>query len=182
MENTNNITDIKQVPLINGNRGLNPCGLANLILAICNGNDIDDVTNMHLQKLIYYVNGYHFIKNKQFLIKPDLISFWKHGPVNQAVYHAFKDYGSDAIEEFIQEEGQNVTIATELKDGVKESIVAVLDALGDKSAIKLRNLSHMKDGAWYTVTDNGNDVKDKALSDLKDLSIFEAEMEEVFCV
>jgi uncharacterized phage-associated protein len=51
---------------------------------------------LKLQKLIYYVHGWHLaIKNGPLI--DDFVQAWKYGSVIPAVYHEFKGYGNDAI-------------------------------------------------------------------------------------
>lgn len=53
-----------------------------------------DLTNLKLQKLLYYAQGHYLAEfNKQLFID-DLIS-WKHGPVVPTIYYYFKNYLKD---------------------------------------------------------------------------------------
>src|SRR5271165_1232342 len=52
----------------------------------------DTISNLKLQKLLYYVQGYHlaFYGSELF---PDPIVAWQYGPVVEGVYHNFKRFG-----------------------------------------------------------------------------------------
>ena len=51
----------------------------------------DLISNLKLQKLLYYAQGIHLALNGQPLY-PERIEAWQHGPVVPEIYHAFKEY------------------------------------------------------------------------------------------
>jgi uncharacterized phage-associated protein len=57
----------------------------------------DELSNMKLQKLLYYAQGHYLARHHAPLFE-DPIQAWSHGPVVPKVYRAFKDFGSAAIE------------------------------------------------------------------------------------
>lgn len=54
------------------------------------------ITNLKLQKLLYYAQGFHLALHKKPLFS-DKIEAWAHGPVVPTIYRKFKAYGSQAI-------------------------------------------------------------------------------------
>ncbi|WP_033290316.1 Panacea domain-containing protein [Amycolatopsis jejuensis] len=52
-----------------------------------------DLSNLKLQKLLYYAQGHYVALHRKPLFKED-IQAWSHGPVVPAVYHEWKGYGS----------------------------------------------------------------------------------------
>ena len=50
------------------------------------------ITNLKLQKLIYFTYAQHLVATKR-KIFDEPIEKWQYGPVVPSVYHAFKDYG-----------------------------------------------------------------------------------------
>lgn len=54
------------------------------------------VTQMKLQKMVYFAHGYHLAKYGDPLIKEDFEA-WKFGPVVPNIYQSYKLYGSDLI-------------------------------------------------------------------------------------
>lgn len=56
----------------------------------------DLLTPMRLQKLLYYVQGWH-VGAFDRLLFDEPMEAWKHGPVVKSVYHAFKDRGDEGI-------------------------------------------------------------------------------------
>lgn len=73
-----------------------PISVANFIIEIANKNDLP-VTNLQLQKILFFVQGFTLAKYKSDLIDGKF-SKWQYGPVQQDVYHAFRDNGSSFIE------------------------------------------------------------------------------------
>ncbi len=57
----------------------------------------DSITNLKLQKLVYYAQAWHLaIFGKMFF--SDRIEAWAHGPVIPVLYRRFRDYKWNAIE------------------------------------------------------------------------------------
>ena len=54
------------------------------------------VTNMKLQKLLYYAQGFHLAVHGEPLFHDPIVA-WSHGPVVPEVYHRFKHNGSSGI-------------------------------------------------------------------------------------
>lgn len=56
----------------------------------------DSISNLKLQKLLYYAQGFHLAVYGRPLF-PEAIKAWMHGPVVPQVYHEYKDYGYGPI-------------------------------------------------------------------------------------
>ncbi|MDO3348699.1 Panacea domain-containing protein [Mycobacteroides abscessus] len=56
-----------------------------------------EVSNLKLQKLLYYAQGHHMAVNGTPLFSDDLQA-WAHGPVVPSVYHAYKKYNRGPID------------------------------------------------------------------------------------
>ncbi|MDQ2798684.1 MAG: DUF4065 domain-containing protein, partial [Armatimonadota bacterium] len=56
----------------------------------------DLISNLKLQKLVYYAQGCHLGLYDAPLF-PETIKAWVHGPVVPDLYHAYKQYGSGPI-------------------------------------------------------------------------------------
>lgn len=54
------------------------------------------VTQMKLQKLVYFAHGLHLAVMEKPIIK-EMFQAWKFGPVVPEIYHDFKVYGSSPI-------------------------------------------------------------------------------------
>lgn len=56
----------------------------------------DQISNLKLQKLLYYAQGYSLaILNRPLFDEP--IECWRHGPVVESVYHCYKHYRDQCI-------------------------------------------------------------------------------------
>lgn len=58
--------------------------------------DAEPITNLKLQKLLYYAQGVFSALTGEFLFEEDFVA-WEHGPVIESIYHEFKGYGRDPI-------------------------------------------------------------------------------------
>lgn len=105
----------------------------NLSLRDIENEDTDDISNLKLQKLLYYAQGsYLGLYDKPLF--DDAIFAWKHGPVVEGVYHEFKQNGSRGIVEF-----DNAPI---LDDETENVLKQVYDVFGKYSAWGLREMTH----------------------------------------
>ena len=56
----------------------------------------DQITNLKLQKLVYYAQAWHLANFNEPLFDEDFEA-WVHGPVLPTLYHAYKERGSAPI-------------------------------------------------------------------------------------
>ena len=70
--------------------------VAQYLLAQVNEEEGDLMSNLKLQKLLYYVQGYHLAIYGEPLFYEE-IRAWTYGPVVPEVYHAYKHHGRSAI-------------------------------------------------------------------------------------
>ncbi|RMD63362.1 MAG: DUF4065 domain-containing protein, partial [Planctomycetota bacterium] len=54
------------------------------------------ITNLRLQKLLYYAQGWSLALRGEPLFD-ETLEAWKHGPVAPSVYHIFKTHGKQSI-------------------------------------------------------------------------------------
>lgn len=99
----------------------------------------DPVTNLKLQKLLYYVQGWHLGLNEGQPAFSGEFQAWVHGPVCPDIYHAFKQYRWNPIVEDVPE----VPISTELKAHVDE----VLEVYGAETGWALEQRTH-REAPW----------------------------------
>lgn len=111
------------------------------------------VTQMKLQKLVYFAQGYHLAKYNEPLIK-ESFQAWMFGPVVPEIYQDFKLYGSKLITDtasFIPSEpGKNKYL---LNNEAVDSITYTWDVLKDFSAMALSNWTHQPNTPWSNVYD-----------------------------
>lgn len=96
------------------------------------------LSNMKLQKLLYYCQGFYYAKFKEKLFE-DKIFAWQYGPVVKDVYHNFKQFGSNGIPLDVADE-----IIT-LSDDELKMIDEVFTYFNQFSAIKLMNMTHSEE-------------------------------------
>ena len=91
------------------------------------------LTNLKLQKLLYYQQGYHLAAFGTPLFAED-VEAWMYGPVVPAVYDVFSAYGSSALP----------VVDTEVSLSEEEEVLfcQVYDAYREFSAIGLMNRTH----------------------------------------
>lgn len=65
--------------------------VANIVIDYCDKNNIKDLTNLKLLKLLYFINAKHLVEtNGTSLFPEELFEAWRHGPVLRSVYDRFK--------------------------------------------------------------------------------------------
>jgi uncharacterized phage-associated protein len=115
---------------------LSAVAVAEYFLALAASDDEGEfVSNMKLQKLVYYAQGFSLALHNEPLFD-DAIEAWTHGPVVPAVYHAYKGQGNGAIEppdEF------DFGAYSEDEQALLDNVYAVY---GQYSAAGLRALTH----------------------------------------
>lgn len=91
------------------------------------------LTNLKLQKLLYYQQGFHlaFFGTPLFA---ENVEAWMYGPVVPAVYDEYSAYGSSALPE--------VKVPVSLSEDEEELFNEVYDAYREFSAIGLMNRTH----------------------------------------
>ena len=121
--------------------------VANLFLSLAEdqaNNDLGDLmTDMKLQKMLYFAQCWHLVRHGRPLFQ-NKIEAWQHGPVIPDAYAFYRNYGRNQIhskpvqyEAFTEEE--------------LETILDVFQYYGRYSASWLRELSHKKGTPWDQV-------------------------------
>jgi len=113
------------------------------------------VTQMKLQKLVYFAQGYHLAKYNEALIKENFQA-WKFGPVAPEIYQTFKLYGS----KFITNTNSLLPAETDqsgyrLNSEALDTINYTWEVLKDFSAMALSNWTHQSDTPWSKVYEPG---------------------------
>lgn len=109
--------------------------VANYFLAQQSEEAGDLISNLKLQKLVYYAQGCHLALFDTPLFQEPLKA-WVHGPVVPELYHAYKQYGSGPIP---VPEGMDFAVFG--KD-TRELLDEVYSVYGQFSAWKLREMTH----------------------------------------
>lgn len=135
-----------------------PRAVANLLLDLADSWEDGPllVSNLALQKLLYFAHGHFLIRTGQPLVK-GAFEAWTYGPVHPAVYQAFKNeldrpikmraVARDAMTGALRylPVPQDNRVCRHLKD--------VLRAYGSLSPGRLIEISHAPRGPWATVVE-----------------------------
>ena len=117
--------------------------------------DGDGVSNLKLQKLLYYAKGFYLAINDELLFS-DEFEAWNHGPVISRVYHRFKDNGSAIITPDSE--------TPDFGDQINAFLEEVWSAFGGYSAWKLREMTH-EESPWINHEKMADRIPDCELKD-----------------
>ena len=56
-----------------------------------------DITNLDLQKIIYFLHGHHLVRYQEPLVEGEFEA-WTYGPVHRVIYDAFRVYNDTPID------------------------------------------------------------------------------------
>jgi len=119
--------------------------IAHYFITLAQKEDENDLTNLKLQKILYFAQGDYLIKTGNCLFS-DNIEAWKYGPVIREVYEEFNHCGSFPITVF--------DIPSKVKLKKVEAITDFLDDAWNKygkfSASHLVSQTHTNGSSWYT--------------------------------
>ena len=122
--------------------------------------DTDDITNMKLQKLLFYAQS-AFLAIKGVPLFNNNILAWEHGPVIPEIYDKFKINGNKGITEYNE---------NDLKENSKDDVNLLIDVynlFGEYSAWCLRILTH-SENPWKTTKRNDVIAIDKMANTFKE--------------
>jgi len=130
--------------------------VARYFLAQQNEDDGSDVTNLKLQKLCYYAQGFHLALYEQPLFG-DRVKAWIHGPVIPDVWHRYREHGSAPIPP-----------PSDFDPGVfdqptRELLDEVQSVYGQFSPWRLRDMTH-REPPWAN-TPQGEAIPEDAMRD-----------------
>lgn len=128
--------------------------IANAFIKLHDSDSGDVLTNLKLQKLVYYTQGFHLALFDAPLFNEDLVA-WEHGPVVADLYHELKGFGSSEV---IIEDAINTEIDTDKMDLINE----INKVYGQFSAWKLRDMTH-NESPWQS-TESGKVITHDKLS------------------
>lgn len=118
----------------------------------------DTISNLKLQKLLYYAQGFHLAAFGEPLF-PEKIYAWQYGPVVREVYREFKGNGSGSIESRF-----DVDLAEIIPDEEqRELFLEVNKIYGQYSALRLMDMTH-NEPPWAS-TNIDNEITHDKLKD-----------------
>lgn len=113
--------------------------VSNYVVSLIQDNPEEGLTNLKLQKILYYMQGHHLAIFGEPLFANE-IEPWQYGPVVSEVYHAYKTYGNSPI--VIPTVETSFDFLTEVQ---KKFVNKVFSYYNQFSAIKLMELAHSED-------------------------------------
>ncbi|MCR5425855.1 MAG: DUF4065 domain-containing protein [Lachnospiraceae bacterium] len=120
---------------------------ANYLVYLMSGT-VEDLTNMKLNKILYYAQGQCLLQTGEPLFD-DAIEAWGHGPVIDAVYHRYKKYNDGTITDYDQE------LAQRMPEEDAELLLHVAREYGRYTASALRSKTHLPNSPWSKVYVDG---------------------------
>lgn len=95
-----------------------------------------DLSNLKLQKLLYYAQG-NYLGLHGAALFDDAIEAWAHGPVVPGVYRRFKTFGSSDVKIDDDEFGWD-----EVDEETTQFLIEVWETYGGFGAWRLRTMTH----------------------------------------
>lgn len=134
-----------------------PRSIANLLLDQADEIGVA-ITNLALQKLLYFAHGIFLVERKTPLVS-GYFEAWQYGPVHPALYQAFKAAGDSPItfratrQDLIS--GVERRIEPPSSPAVIHHIARILAAYGHLTPGRLIEISHAKGAPWDFVVCKG---------------------------
>ena len=105
---------------------------------------------MKLQKLVYCLHGWHLAIFDEPAINEEF-SAWQYGPVNEELYHIFKEFGNRPITEYAEswKDDEWVAYVVGKKNTKFHSLFnAIIEKYMPLTAVQLSSLTHMEGTPW----------------------------------
>jgi uncharacterized phage-associated protein len=134
-----------------------PRAIGNLLLEEAEGAGCA-MTNLALQKLLYFTHAICLIDRKRPLVS-GYFEAWKYGPVHPTVYRAFKSAGAKPISFRATRQnlitGEQFAIDPPSDQYVRHLTNRVINSYGKLTPGQLVNISHAKRAPWEFIVDKG---------------------------
>ncbi|MDR0864778.1 MAG: DUF4065 domain-containing protein [Candidatus Symbiothrix sp.] len=117
------------------------------IINSCTDKELGDmISNLKLQKMLYYVQGFHLAFFDKPLFEDEIVA-WQYGPVVPDMYRKFAQFGSSPL--FVPENTKIVYFDDDSEDIFQE----VIEGYGQFSATRLMKMTH-NEPPWRTTEIN----------------------------
>ena len=127
--------------------------VADFFIRIANQSEDDQMTNLKLNKLLYYAQGVFLARTGRPLFD-NQIEAWPLGPVVADVYHKFKVCGKNPIS---SDEDADRSVFTEEEF---EALLDVMREYGQYTGSVLVSFTHRSGTPWSNTRDKGEKVLD----------------------
>lgn len=119
--------------------------VANFFISLSNSAEEGHITNMKVNKLVYFAQAWSMVNLKEKLFDEN-IEAWQHGPVVPSVYNSFSKYKSHNIDKTCGIFDENNFTNEQI-----DLLTDVALAYGAYSAAYLRGLTHKPGTPWSMV-------------------------------
>ena len=123
--------------------------VADFFVQLANQSEDDQMTNLKLNKLLYYAQG-AFLARTGTLLFNNRIEAWTLGPVIPEIYHKYKVCGKNPISYDQDDIDLSRFTSEEL-----ETLFDVMREFGQYTGSKLVSLTHSSGTPWRNASDNG---------------------------
>lgn len=148
----NNAEDMEELQIRSGKRIYYADQVANKFIDL--GIEAKNlVTQMKLQKLVYFAHGLLLAGFDRLLIR-EKFQAWKYGPVVPEIYHAFKLYGNGPIRDLSWADVTRSQIP-DFDDEALEVINLTWKTWDKTDGIGISEWTHLKDSPWEKVYKEG---------------------------
>lgn len=134
--------------------------VANYFLDLSNEKEIQ-ITNLKLQKLIFFVHGHFLADYKKPLVKNDFEA-WDFGPVVKILYKNFKKFGPNPIKDKAQKFNpifrKKEVVRYNFPKEIEEFLEEIFSFYSRISSGQLVKMTHIEGGPW-DVTKNHSQEK-----------------------
>jgi uncharacterized phage-associated protein len=131
--------------------------IANKIISKTDLEHGDTISNLKLQKMMYYQQGFHLAYFGTPLFDEDIVA-WQYGPVVPSVYKEYKSFESNSIS--TSKEGIS------LSNDEEELFNNVYEEYNQFSAVALMKMTH-EESPWKTTEINSVISRDKMMAFFK---------------
>ncbi|MDY5616189.1 MAG: DUF4065 domain-containing protein [Helicobacter sp.] len=100
------------------------------------------VSNLQLQKILYFIDIYHLIRTKERLIDDEYFKAWDYGPVIESIYKKYSYFASNPINIFQDDTTE------EFEDNIKGELYGYIDKLSKMYPSFLVEKSHEPNSPW----------------------------------
>jgi uncharacterized phage-associated protein len=111
------------------------------------------LTNMQLQKLVYFAHGWHLALTGEPLLT-DAVKAWTFGPVIPPLYNSLKMFGNGLVTEPIKRKnldtGEIAVVEEPLTDYEKRLLQRVWQVYGNMTGSEMSYLTHQPGTPWET--------------------------------
>ena len=115
----------------------NALDIAKYLITLASPEEEDLITNLKLQKLLYYAQGFHLALFGKPLFS-ERIEAWQYGPVVPEIYRFYKQYGSNSLP---QPDNFNID---EYDEETQELLNEVYEVYGQYTAPTLMRFTHQE--------------------------------------